>query len=349
MTSSPPARGLAFLLASRSCARRRRRRLAAVPRRRPATACSRGDRPRSRPGRRAGPRCCGDVPLGDGYSGMTVAGGRLYTLFGERRATRSLAAFDAATGKRALARASGPQPYDDDWAAARARRRPSTATSVYVLGAARQALRARRRRRQGALEARPARRVRGRAAAVGRLDLAARRGRPAAGRRRRLGAAARSSPSTRGPARWSGPPQTDQAGYSAPIAITVERRAPGAVLHRHVARLGCRRPDGKLLWRVPWQTSYDVNAATPIFVPPDKVFVSSGYDIGAALCSIEGAGRGRSRSRRSGAAAEMKNQFSTSVLHGGLLYGFDDKTLKCHRRGHRRGALEGSAASATAR
>jgi hypothetical protein len=40
---------------------------------------------------------------------------------------------------------------------------------------------------------------------------------------------------------------------------------------------------GGLLWRYPWPTSYDVNAATPVFVPPDGLFISSGYDTGADL------------------------------------------------------------------
>ena len=31
---------------------------------------------------------------------------------------------------------------------------------------------------------------------------------------------------------------------------------------------------------------YDVNAATPVFIPPDKVFISSGYDKGAAVVQM---------------------------------------------------------------
>lgn len=43
---------------------------------------------------------------------------------------------------------------------------------------------------------------------------------------------------------------------------------------------------GKELWRFPWKTKNDVNAADPIVVG-DKIFISSGYGIGCALIKIE--------------------------------------------------------------
>lgn len=127
-----------------------------------------------------------------------------------------------------------------------------------------------------------------------------------------------------GKAVWSS--QSDGAGYSAPIAITV-----GGVRQIIVFTAGAvvslTPREGKLLWRVPWRTSYDVNAATPIFFPPDKLFISSGYDTGAALFQIKVAGSQVSaeevwRNR------SMKNQFSSSIFHNGTLYGFDNGTLK---------------------
>jgi len=123
---------------------------------------------------------------------------------------------------------------------------------------------------------------------------------------------------------WSS--QGDGAGYSAPIAITV-----GGVRQIIVFTAGgvvsLAPKDGKLYWRLPWKTDWDVNAATPIFLPPDKLFVSSGYDTGSGLYQIKVAGSQVSateiwRSRG------MKNQFSSSILHNGVVYGFDNATLK---------------------
>jgi outer membrane protein assembly factor BamB len=86
--------------------------------------------------------------------------------------------------------------------------------------------------------------------------------------------------------------------------------------------------DGALLWRVPWRTSYDVNAAMPIFIPPDGVFISSSYDTGGALYRIKGGGAGM-QAEEIWRSRVLKNHFNSSVLYQGHLYGFDDATLKC--------------------
>lgn len=120
--------------------------------------------------------------------------------------------------------------------------------------------------------------------------------------------------------------QSNGAGYSAPIGITV-RGVRQLIVFAADSVLSLAPKDGKLLWQVPWETDYDVNAAAPIFYPPDKLFISSGYDTGAALFQIKVTGNQVSaaeiwRSR------DMKNQFSSSILHNGTLYGFDNGTLK---------------------
>lgn len=116
--------------------------------------------------------------------------------------------------------------------------------------------------------------------------------------------------------------QADDAGYSAPIAITV-RGVRQVIVFTADAILSLSPKDGRLFWRSGWKTDYDVNAATPIFLPPDKVFVSSGYDTGSALLQIN-----RTNVAEVWRSRGMKNQFSSSVLHDGTLYGFDNATFK---------------------
>jgi len=50
--------------------------------------------------------------------------------------------------------------------------------------------------------------------------------------------------------------------------------------------IGLVAATGKELWRFPWKTKHDVNAADPIILG-DKIFISSGYGIGCALIKIE--------------------------------------------------------------
>jgi outer membrane protein assembly factor BamB len=114
----------------------------------------------------------------------------------------------------------------------------------------------------------------------------------------------------------------EAAGYSSPIVIKPGAN-PSVAFFNAFGLVVRTANDGKELWRFPWKTSYDVNAATPIPVGED-VFISSGYNHGAALV------------RPSGAKAEavweskvMRNQMNSSVLWQGHVYGFDESSLNC--------------------
>lgn len=122
---------------------------------------------------------------------------------------------------------------------------------------------------------------------------------------------------------------TGLPGYSSPIVIEVGGRRM-AVFMTGDSVIGVDVEDGRKLWWVQWKTRYDVNAATPIFVAPDKIYVSSGYGVGAALLRLRPNGDAFDlyevwKSRR------MKNQFSTAVVVDGTLYGFDNTILKSVR------------------
>lgn len=118
------------------------------------------------------------------------------------------------------------------------------------------------------------------------------------------------------------------AGYSS--AVPFERAGENYVA-LFVARavVAVRIKDGKELWRHPWKTQYDVNAADPIMAG-DRVFVSSGYNRGCALINVAGAEPSVAWEGKA-----MRNHFNPCVLIGNFLYGIDgdaasDKNeLKC--------------------
>jgi outer membrane protein assembly factor BamB len=118
----------------------------------------------------------------------------------------------------------------------------------------------------------------------------------------------------------------DGAGYSAPIAFTAGGQRQ-AVFFTAKQLISVDPASGQVLWTYPWKTSYDVNAATPIFIPPSRLFVSSGYDTGAALLELRPGGRGL-KAEQVWKSRGLKNQFSSSVRVGPAIYGFDNKTLK---------------------
>ncbi len=130
---------------------------------------------------------------------------------------------------------------------------------------------------------------------------------------------------TDGKVAWAS--QKDVASYSSPIAVDLAG-ARQIIYFSGQAVVGLSPADGSLYWRYPWKTSYDLNIATPILVPPNQVFISSGYDHGAALLRIQANGDGFSVARV-WESRRMKNHFGTSVLVGDYLYGFDNAILKC--------------------
>ena len=85
---------------------------------------------------------------------------------------------------------------------------------------------------------------------------------------------------------------------------------------------------GAVAWKHRWLTTNGCNAADPI-VNGKEVFISSGYGRGAALLSFTETG-----AKAVWANTEMQNQLNSSVLVDGHIYGFDgdaggEVQLKC--------------------
>ncbi|NIR50192.1 PQQ-binding-like beta-propeller repeat protein [candidate division KSB1 bacterium] len=121
--------------------------------------------------------------------------------------------------------------------------------------------------------------------------------------------------------------ETDLPGYSSPIAVTVDG-VKQYLFFTGKALISVSPKDGSKYWSYTWRTSYDVNAATPIFIPPDKVFISSGYNVGAAVLQMKAA-QGTVNVEEVWRSRVMRNHFSSSLLIDNHLYGFDEGTLKC--------------------
>jgi len=114
----------------------------------------------------------------------------------------------------------------------------------------------------------------------------------------------------------------EAAAYSSPVVVTPGADASVAFLNTEALVVRAAR-DGRELWRFPWKTAYDVNAATPI-VHGDAIFISSAYNRGAALVRPAAKGAQAVWQNR-----EMRNQINSSVIWQGHVYGFDESALKC--------------------
>lgn len=118
------------------------------------------------------------------------------------------------------------------------------------------------------------------------------------------------------------------AGYSTPVLATI-----GGVEQlvffsgRQIA--GVRLTDGKVLWTWPWKTGADVNAASPI-VLGDMVFVSSDYNKGATVIRIDLAQP--QPASQVWFNHNLECHFNTPILMDGCLYGYKGNNtgvLKC--------------------
>ena len=141
---------------------------------------------------------------------------------------------------------------------------------------------------------------------------------------------------------------SDKTGYSSPIATTIGQTRQAVFFTGCRADLGHASQHGRVLWKHPWKTSHDINIATPVFIPPNRFFISSDYGTGGSVVEVNLTDGGYEvaevwRNK------EMKNHFATSIYYQGHLYGFDSSILKCldaetgtekwKTRGYGKGAL----------
>lgn len=113
----------------------------------------------------------------------------------------------------------------------------------------------------------------------------------------------------------------DMPGYACPIPFTDGR--PGVLLFKAKHLVANALENGQELWRVPWETNYDVNASSP-FQIGDKLFVSSGYSTGrAVLFQLTG-----KSPRELWRNDELKTKMSSCASREGFAYGITEKKAR---------------------
>ncbi len=115
------------------------------------------------------------------------------------------------------------------------------------------------------------------------------------------------------------------AGYSSGFAVNIDGVRQLVFARTATSEIVALLPDGKMYWRYEWKAG---PIAMPVLVPPNRIFVSSGQDIGASLLQID-ARDGVPVVSEAWASRSMKNHFGSSVLVGDHIYGFDNATLRC--------------------
>jgi outer membrane protein assembly factor BamB len=124
---------------------------------------------------------------------------------------------------------------------------------------------------------------------------------------------------------WSSLPE--QQAYSTLLEAEIAGRR--VVLNLAADKLNAIDPaNGERLWSFPWLTQNGINCSQPIPVGDDRVFLSSGYGQGAALIEVRAANGGYEVAEL-WSNSNMKNKFNSSVVHEGYVYGLDEGVMAC--------------------
>ncbi|MBI2842526.1 MAG: PQQ-binding-like beta-propeller repeat protein [Armatimonadetes bacterium] len=110
---------------------------------------------------------------------------------------------------------------------------------------------------------------------------------------------------------------SDVPGYATPVPLMTGGKKQ-YVTFTAVSLIGVDANDGTLLWSIPWKTSYDINAATPI-VLGSTVFATSGYNHGCALLDVSS-----DSAKIRWETKDLASRFSSPIYHQGHFYGISE-------------------------
>ena len=114
-----------------------------------------------------------------------------------------------------------------------------------------------------------------------------------------------------------------RAGYSSALPVKVGDKK--RFVYVAGEQLVCIDEEGGEVWAHEWPQGE--THAMPIRIPPDKLYLSGAEGIGARLFRVKEAD-GKGEVELLWEQPFMRNHFSSAVVHGGTIYGFDNATLK---------------------
>lgn len=120
-----------------------------------------------------------------------------------------------------------------------------------------------------------------------------------------------------GDLRWSG--LDTEVGYASPILVELGNQRQIVALPG--SEIVAMTTEGEVLWRHPWAWT----TSQPLFVGPNRIFVSTENDVGALMLHISPEGETQELWR----TKRLKNAWNSTVQVGDHLYGFDNATLRC--------------------
>ncbi|MCG8608702.1 PQQ-like beta-propeller repeat protein [bacterium] len=267
------------------------------------------------------------IPVGEGYSGVSIADGRMFTMFNDDDG-EFVGCFDADTG-RELWRLRTDRRYTDTWGNGPRVTPTIQGDRLYTVGA---------RGKVFAMDTKSGR-------TVWTVDLAAdfNCSIPNLGYSNSplveddliivCGGGLRENAvlaldRRNGRLIWKA--HSEQQSYSSPIAITAQD-VRQIVVFTGGSVVSLSPKTGQIYWKHPWPNSYTENVATPIFIAPDRLFFSAKHSVGngAGVLKIQSSNDGQLAPEVLWENNVMQAHFSSGVLDDNHIYGTHLSILKC--------------------
>lgn len=121
-----------------------------------------------------------------------------------------------------------------------------------------------------------------------------------------------------------------QVSYSSPVLTTLAGKRQIVSVNEDLVT-GHEPATGEVLWKYPWPGNSAANASASQAVPvgEDKLFLSKGYGVGAALIQLASQGPKWEASQVWAETGILKTKFTNVVLFEGYVYGLSDGVLEC--------------------
>lgn len=115
--------------------------------------------------------------------------------------------------------------------------------------------------------------------------------------------------------------------YASPVLATLAGQKQVLIVNAQSVT-GHNAADGAILWDYSWSGAHP-KVAQPSPVAPDKVFISAGYGLGAALLELKPGGDDQFTPVEVWRNRNMKAKFANVAIRDGHVYGLDEGILAC--------------------
>jgi outer membrane protein assembly factor BamB len=114
--------------------------------------------------------------------------------------------------------------------------------------------------------------------------------------------------------------ETITSAYNSPISVNIDGETQ--IIFANASKLFSFSPSGNLLWTFDMPVRSPM--ASPLFIAPDKLFVSAANDAGSFIIKIN-----NNIPEQLMTSNQMRNDWSSSTYKDGYIYGFNVATLQC--------------------